>query len=92
MVPGRSDRRHAICFRRGQIALKLDVWRMRVLREIAAHSTIAAAPTALDFTPSAVSQLEVRRNEQAAHDDRHDCDHGGALCRSPLTLSQAPQA
>jgi DNA-binding transcriptional LysR family regulator len=28
---------------------------MRVLREVAAHGTIAAAATALDFTPSAVS-------------------------------------
>jgi DNA-binding transcriptional LysR family regulator len=34
----------------------LDVRRMRVLREVAAHGTIAAAATALDFTPSAVSQ------------------------------------
>jgi hypothetical protein len=34
----------------------------------------------------------VRRNEQTAHDDRHDRDHGGALCRRPLTLPQAPQA
>jgi DNA-binding transcriptional LysR family regulator len=34
----------------------LDVQRMRALREVAAHGTIAAAATALDFTPSAVSQ------------------------------------
>jgi hypothetical protein len=32
----------------------------------------------------------VRRDEQAAHDDRHDGDHGGALCGRPLTLAQAP--
>src|SRR5918997_2381628 len=34
----------------------LDVRRMRALREVAAHGTIAAAAAALDFTPSAVSQ------------------------------------
>jgi DNA-binding transcriptional LysR family regulator len=34
----------------------LDVRRMRVLREVAAHGTIAGAATALDFTPSAISQ------------------------------------
>src|SRR5918998_2356061 len=34
----------------------LDVRRMRVLREIARHGTIAAAAQALDLTPSAVSQ------------------------------------
>jgi hypothetical protein len=34
----------------------LDVRRMRVLREVAVHGTIAAAATALDFTPSAGSQ------------------------------------
>jgi DNA-binding transcriptional LysR family regulator len=34
----------------------LDVRRMRVLREVAVHGTIAGAATALDFTPSAVSQ------------------------------------
>lgn len=34
----------------------LDVRRMRVLREVAAHGTIAAAAAALDLTPSAVSQ------------------------------------
>jgi len=34
----------------------LDVRRMRVLREVAARGTIAAAARALAFTPSAVSQ------------------------------------
>jgi DNA-binding transcriptional LysR family regulator len=34
----------------------LDVRRRRVLREVAVHGTIAGAATALDFTPSAVSQ------------------------------------
>jgi DNA-binding transcriptional LysR family regulator len=34
----------------------LDVRRMRVLREVAARGSIAAAAAALDFTPSAVSQ------------------------------------
>jgi DNA-binding transcriptional LysR family regulator len=34
----------------------LDVRRMRVLREVARQGTIAAAASALDFTPSAVSQ------------------------------------
>jgi DNA-binding transcriptional LysR family regulator len=34
----------------------LDVRRMRVLRELAAHGTITATAAALDFTPSAVSQ------------------------------------
>ena len=34
----------------------LDVRRMRVLREVARHGTIASAAQALDLTPSAVSQ------------------------------------
>src|SRR5215218_10767675 len=34
----------------------LDVRRMRVLREVADHGSIAAAAQALSFTPSAVSQ------------------------------------
>ena len=37
-------------------AATLDVRRMRVLREVAARGTIAAAARALAFTPSAVSQ------------------------------------
>jgi DNA-binding transcriptional LysR family regulator len=32
------------------------------LREVAAHATIAAAATALDFTPSAVSQQIAERD------------------------------
>jgi molybdate transport repressor ModE-like protein len=51
----------------------LDVRRMRVLREVAARGTIAAAARALDFTPSAVSQqlATLEREAGVALLDRH---------------------
>jgi DNA-binding transcriptional LysR family regulator len=50
----------------------LDVRRMRVLREVAARGSIAAAAAALDFTPSAVSQqiAALEREAQIALVDR----------------------
>src|SRR5919197_2074587 len=51
----------------------LDVRRMRVLREVAARGTIAAAARALSFTPSAVSQQLAALEREAAVPllDRH---------------------
>ena len=51
----------------------LDVRRMRVLREVAARGTIAAAARALSFTPSAVSQqlAALEREAGVALLDRH---------------------
>jgi molybdate transport repressor ModE-like protein len=51
----------------------LDVRRMRVLREVAARGTIAAAARALAFTPSAVSQqlAALEREAGVALLDRH---------------------
>jgi DNA-binding transcriptional LysR family regulator len=55
-VPRGERQRNSAFFPYALAKLMLDVRRMRILREVAARGSIAAAAQALSFTPSAVSQ------------------------------------